>query len=1140
MKNWLCRWLAVATLAFFGGLASASPLINLDLVPSKQKVFGGEVFYVNVVISGLRTAGLNAAVAAFDLEVSFSGWDVSALSGPPTAFGSALGDPGLAEAITFADFSDPNVLRIAETSLLDAGTLTDLQSDSFILATLGFQVASEPLGGPASFFISQFDIADAFGRPITDDAGNPVPIQTSPVNVSLPVPPTLYLTLAALLGAMLSTSRSRKRRAIAMAGILALPIGLATSAHGAELSATKAAQTTFAGASAWAVREDRNYSAYAKALVLNTLWDTSPSLRANPAGMAAAVQQKWNEDQTRDDPIGRKLERALNAGARSLGKEAGPLAEKLQEKVVAPVMPVVDEALLDKGGRALKGKRGYVSPVDASLALEDEFQKVAQRSTDPRFVQAYNQTVGASLGVRMGLSEAATRAQRPTYQAALEANADVRAMRNAKGGFSIGAAQAVNAIKTQMGGVAQIAAGVKSEVSSLAPLQGNVVGYMGDTALRAAQRATLQQAAQVQQGKLDGARAATHLLGTALAADNPKLAQQVGVLKRSHHRVAESYIGYERTVADLGKAPNLPPASARMAATVLTGNLLGASAELFSLYGNAQSPDASIVGHVRSLGKEIRDLPAGLSQHNGRMDVALAGINRDLGTELAKLELATADIQQKVGEIQSHLYAIEDKISSLERNLTTIMQEATLQAFLVDQDTALGYKARTNLTMALSTFDAYQVLFRSWADQVPCNTIFSAPAAAGYTSAGLYEQLVRRGYTTDENFDFLVKYADAALGRAGVTEGCAGSGRLPNPNVWLLGANAYVQLARENPWYAARTERNNPQALSSVIATGTVLKQALQSLGSADPSTGRRDIVFQAIDGYGSRSGQLFAAMAGAAPGTSFTSLVEPVSGHLALLKALMSVGLPRSLAENDYLDSMIAGDQALPSGEDIVRLYAEGAVLSTLQATVDARRTALRAELVEVFQAIDRADYAQLHSAVEAMLAELENRRSVSSALAVGDFYSARTGAPLIVPAGAVLANDAHPFPADTVTNAVKARLWVGPAQGTLTWPRTNDGSFTYQPATGFTGLVSFTYKASDGVFDSQEATVTIRVGDYGDLNGDGVVDSQDLALLMGLIGKDIDAATLDKADLNADGVVNALDARALVWICAKPNCAR
>ena len=38
-------------------------------------------------------------------------------------------------------------------------------------------------------------------------------------------------------------------------------------------------------------------------------------------------------------------------------------------------------------------------------------------------------------------------------------------------------------------------------------------------------------------------------------------------------------------------------------------------------------------------------------------------------------------------------------------------------------------------------------------------------------SDALYEQLVQRGYTLEENFDFLVKYADATLGRAELGEG---------------------------------------------------------------------------------------------------------------------------------------------------------------------------------------------------------------------------------------------------------------------------------------------------------------------------------------------------------------------------------
>lgn len=1153
--------LALALAALWSGWAGASPLISVDLVSQQQKIHAGEAFYLNVEVSGLRTAGLDAVVGAFDFTLAFDGVHLRPFNvGAPAGWGTALGNPDLGESIAFADFSQPGLLRLAMTSLLDEAGLSSLQSDSIILATLGFMLVSAPPDAVTAFALAQVDLADAFAQPISDDAGDLVPIQLGTRTFAVPAPPTAALVLVACLaglGVMRRQRSGRGRRplrdgrpaaprdacpamlrnvwpAVVPGALLALTAGL--PARAAELPPVKAAQATFAGASAWAVREDRNYAAYAKALALHTLWDGSPALRANPGALAAAVQQKWDEDQSRDDPVGRKLARALQAGAKSLGREGAPLLEKLHEKALVAALPVVDEAVLDKGGRTMKRKQGQVSAVDASLVLEDEFEQLARRSTDRRFVQAYNQTVGAALGVRMGLGEAATRLQRPTYHAALAAHPEVVAMRNAKGGFSIGGAQAVAAIKGKMGGMVQATAAVKAEIRALAPLQANVAGYMGDAALRATQRTRLQQAAQQQQATLDSARAAGQLLAAALGAESPKLAQQVNVLRRSHQRVAESYVGYAKGVADLGKAPNLPPQSARLAATVLSGQLLGAAAEMFSLYAKQQAPDPTLVGHLKSLGREMRDIPVEIEQHHDRMNGLLAGIHRDLGTELQKLELATADIQQKVGEIQNHLYAIEDRISSLERNLTTILQESALQSFLVEQDTALGYKARTNLTLSLTSFDSYQVLFRSWSDQVPCTALFSAPAA-GHADDDLYPQLVSSGRRLDENLDFLVKYADARLGRPAAAEGCVGSGRLPNPNVWLLGAGAYLQLARENPWYAARTERNDPQALSSVIATGNAVRQAVQSFASAAATTGRRAIFFQALDAYASAAVQLFDALAQGQPSTL---PAQRLSGQQALLKALVATGLPRSLAENDYLDSLLAGEQALPAGEDIVRHAGQGVSLSVLQASTEARRLALHAELTGIFQAMDRADYVEHHSAIQAMLDALDNRRVAAPALAVADFFSARPGSALKVPVGTVLGNDARPFPADTVNNPVKARLWGHPAQGTLTWPASNDGSFTYVAPAGFAGEVSFTYKASDGVFDSLEATVVVRIGDFGDLNSDGAVDTTDVSLLMGLIGTEVDEATLAKADLNADGVVNALDARMLTWLCSKPLCAR
>jgi len=51
------------------------------------------------------------------------------------------------------------------------------------------------------------------------------------------------------------------------------------------------------------------------------------------------------------------------------------------------------------------------------------------------------------------------------------------------------------------------------------------------------------------------------------------------------------------------------------------------------------------------------------------------------------------------------------------------------------------------------------------------------------------------------------------------------------------------------------------------------------------------------------------------------------------------------------------------------------------------------------------------------------------------------------------------------------------GPTSGTLISTGTN-GTFTYRPNTGFTGVDTFTYKINDGSLDSNVATVSIAVG--------------------------------------------------------------
>jgi hypothetical protein len=77
---------------------------------------------------------------------------------------------------------------------------------------------------------------------------------------------------------------------------------------------------------------------------------------------------------------------------------------------------------------------------------------------------------------------------------------------------------------------------------------------------------------------------------------------------------------------------------------------------------------------------------------------------------------------------------------------------------------------------------------------------------------------------------------------------------------------------------------------------------------------------------------------------------------------------------------------------------------------------------------------------------------------------------ATLTVPPPGVLLNDA-----DLDFEPLTARLITPPQHGTLTLAP--DGGFTYVPATGFSGQVTFTYVASDGRFDSNPAPVAIVV---------------------------------------------------------------
>jgi VCBS repeat-containing protein len=91
---------------------------------------------------------------------------------------------------------------------------------------------------------------------------------------------------------------------------------------------------------------------------------------------------------------------------------------------------------------------------------------------------------------------------------------------------------------------------------------------------------------------------------------------------------------------------------------------------------------------------------------------------------------------------------------------------------------------------------------------------------------------------------------------------------------------------------------------------------------------------------------------------------------------------------------------------------------------------------------------------------------------VATDDSYSTPAGVTLFItnPLNSVLNDDT-----DADGDPLAAVLATGPAHGSLTLNA--DGTFTYTPASGFSGSDSFSYRASDGTASSNAATVTITV---------------------------------------------------------------
>ena len=182
------RYLFILLLTGFiqAPLARAA-LIELQPSPLLAATTGDSIA-INLVVSGLGTDSLGA----FDISVGF---DSSALSFTSYSLGNYLGNINLLEAIDGSVGNTGSAVNVAEVSLLSAFDLDTLQSGSFTLATLNFNVINLAVGTVTQLSVLPGPVlGDALGFQIAVTGLGSTSVGT------VPVPGTLLLLTASMLG----------------------------------------------------------------------------------------------------------------------------------------------------------------------------------------------------------------------------------------------------------------------------------------------------------------------------------------------------------------------------------------------------------------------------------------------------------------------------------------------------------------------------------------------------------------------------------------------------------------------------------------------------------------------------------------------------------------------------------------------------------------------------------------------------------------------------------------------------------------------------------------------------------------------------------------------------------------------------
>lgn len=353
---------------------------------------------------------------------------------------------------------------------------------------------------------------------------------------------------------------------------------------------------------------------------------------------------------------------------------------------------------------------------------------------------------------------------------------------------------------------------------------------------------------------IQGASSSVYILSTLIGFADPKVGRAVGIAGNAAVQVADAFSKYSSAMAILDKSsePAVQNLGAALGGAVLTGNLLSAGLQVFSLFGHSQqSPELAALKQIQQqlqdLSNQIRDFQTEVSTRFDQVDSRLDLINNTLVSRLGYIDFQLGTVTQDIGTIRSDLTRVGADLRTLEQDVLQAIQVGFRRPLLEAIGSGIGWRDHYHYPMPYyPDFINYETLFWTWATIHAADIDETGPLVRSYRDVDVADELA--AYDLATNIDYLKDYP-LKFGLPSLSPD-----RLVNSTDWATASAAYVRLMTEWPEHARRGAFDAD--LQSMLSAGSRLQTAIRNI-TVDPSTGGANwSLFDALIGKGRYSSQ--------------------------------------------------------------------------------------------------------------------------------------------------------------------------------------------------------------------------------------------------------------------------------------------